>query len=483
MRTFFLNRNNYRILVLILVITGILGYAIVKQNYMLMLLLVSLASVFLILRSNVLACSILLGILFFGNWVERVGLLPPQVNWGTEIIIVLLFAKAILYKLFRKEKVQVNYIMVVLFYLGVTAVSYLMSSVSTIHLILFLRLMLRFYLLFIAIINLDFNQRSIKLICNFIVFLFLIQIPTAVVKMFIFGQGESAIGTYASQGGIYSTVIPMLAISYLIAFYFFYRPSTWYIVLVFAFIAFGLIGGKRAVIFFVPVLVLFLGIFLQRKSRNIIKYAVICLIFVIITAYASMRFIPSLNPQGRVGGEVDIGHVIDFISGYTMRIHSDGESAGRMATTIQVFNILSKRGFGTFLFGLGPGSYIQTRFESIGQTLKEKGDLPIHYGESGLSWLALQTGYIGAFIYLSLFYFILLECNAYYRQEKRQYWKSLGFGTLGFSFTILFISLVYHPVYNQDLVPAVYFMLAGFVMKLKMNKVLTESEIHREKDD
>ena len=196
-----------------------------------------------------------------------------------------------------------------------------------------------------------------------------------------------------------------------------------------------------------------------------------------------MRYIPSLNPQGRVGGEVDIGHVIDFISSYTMRVHNDGESAGRVATTIQVFNILSKRGFGIFLFGLGPGSYIQTRFESIGQTLKEKGDLPIHYGESGLSWLALQTGYIGAFIYLSLFYFILLECNAYYQQEKRLYWKSLGFGTLGFSFTMLFISLVYHPVYNQDLVPAVYFMLAGFVMKLKMNEGLTESEIHMEKDD
>lgn len=472
--------------ILLLILTGfLLSVAIVTHNYIIFMAASGVLLGILVYRSNILPICFLLVIVFFGNWLETVGIFPPQINWANEAIIALLLLKAIFQKLTRREHFRVKFIWVIFVFLGLSFISYQFNRSGLIHALLYFRLLLRYYILFLAIINLDFNEKSMKWINHVLIFLFIIQVPTAVVKLFIYGQGEKAIGTYAPWGGGPSTVIPLIAISFLFAFYFFYRPSKMYFLLALAFIAFGIIGGKRAILVFVPIVVVFLGLFIRDHLRIALKYVVVGLLVILLTGYFSIKFMPSLNPERTFGGSVDLNYLLEFYSGYSTRITAEGKSGGRVATTINVFNILKDEGLRGLLFGIGPGSFIQTRFEGLQDSHKESGSLPIIYGITGLSWLALQTGYISALVYLLLFVVILVKSSRYYKLEGDPYWKSFIFGMIGFSFTFLLIGLAYNTVFINDMLGLVYFLTAAFVMKIGVNlelddkNVIEQIEIHR----
>jgi len=454
------NNPNYRkIFFFIALLSCLFAYAIVFKNYYVMVIPVTIIIGTFILRSNVISISIILFIVFFGQSLEHYGFLPEQVNWLNELILLMLFLKAIFSKLIKREKVHLKYIWVIVSFLFLSFISLLINPISPLSAFLFFRLILRYYFLFIAIINLDLDETAVRLINNIIIILFIIQIPTAVVKMFIFGQGEQAIGTYAPWGGGPSTIIPMLTISFILSFYFFYKQSNIFILLAFGFIAFGLIGGKRGILIFVPLLILFMGFMLKNQGHNILKYSAVLMIMLIITISISILVLPSLNPSEQ-RGEIDLNFLWSYLSDYTVR-SSEGESAGRISTTIRVINVLKAKGLYSFLFGLGPGSYIQTRFENIQNNLLGTGALQILYGLTGFCWLALQIGFIGAIVYLLLFYYILCASFRYFKLEVSPYWKSLMFGMVGFSFVMLIISLAYNIVIINDMIPMVYFYLAG----------------------
>jgi len=335
--------------------------------------------------------------------------------------------------------------------------------------LLYLRLLFRHYILFLAVINTDITEKEMNRIIKLLILLFIIQIPTAVGKMFVYGPGEKAIGTYAPWGGGPSTVIPLIAISFLLSLYFLNKPSKWYILLAFGFIAFGIIGGKRAVLFFVPLIILFLAFFMKIGFKEVIKYAFIGSLIILLTGYFSFRFLRSLNPEGGYGNvTVDLGFVANYITNYTTAVE-EGQSRGRISTTINVFRILSAQGARGLFLGLGPGSYIKTRFEDLQSTNKQTGALPIIYGTTGFTWTALQTGYLGALIYFSIFFFVLIVASRYYKAEKRPYWKAFGLGMVGFTFVMLWINMTYWTVHLDDMLPLVYFLLVAFMMKKMEN--------------
>jgi len=388
---------------------------------------------------------------------------PPQIIWLTELVIYSLFIKALLSRLLRGEKFFLKFHNFVFIFFAISVISYVINAFSIVHMFLFLRLMLRYYLLFLAVINLNFNDKTISFINKAIVFLFIIQIPTAAIKLFIFGQGERAIGTYGYHGGGNSTAIPMIAISFLMALFFYYKPSRLYVLLSIGFVAFGIMGGKRAIVFFLPILLFFIGAFLLKDKRIGLKYLFVGSLFIIVLGYSCLRLIPTLNPQRQIGGEFNLAHLKSFALNYTTRMNAD-RSAGRLATTMNVFKILKDEGFLNVMFGFGPGSYIETMFKDLKNTLKEKGSLPIVYGVTGLSWLALQIGYPGTIIYLFLFLAMMIASLKFSSRESRKYWKAFNFGMFGFSFVMVFLSIFYSPVFGSDLIPLIYFLLAAFMI-------------------
>jgi hypothetical protein len=469
LKTTIKNRSNIILAVALFVISIIMGAAIVEQGFNLILAVVAFISVLLVLRSNLLAFVVLFAIAFFGNTLEDLHVLPAQITWLNEFMILLLLAKAIILKTLRKEKIHLRFLNIFLFFLLIMWIAYQFHPTTIFHSFLFFRLLIRFYLLFLAIINLDFDEKFMRTIINILIFLFIIQIPTAVVRVFFFGIGEESIGTYAVHGGGPSVVIPMMAIGFLFAYYFYYKPSFWYILLAAGFVAFGIIGGKRGLFLYIPVLLIFLGMFMIERVKKALGFLIIAAAITVLTGYISIRLMPTLNPQQKVGGEVDLTFVKNYLMRYTMARY-EGYSGGRVITTIQIYEVLRNEGKPAIFFGLGPGSYIETRFEELKTTLVETKALPIEYGVPGSSWLALQVGYVGAFVYHLIFIFILVYAARIFRSEKEPYWKSFALGVVGYSFVMLIIGLTYWPVFIDDLLPMVYFILAAFLVRMKMMK-------------
>ena len=452
---------------LLVLIPYFLAKSIFNSNYTIILIIVAGFLMFLVLKSNVFTLSLMLFLMFFGNWLEDLKFVPAQFNWLTEILVFFLFMKAISAKVLAKEKIDFKYGSSILLCLLIVVISFLFHALPLVIVALFLRLLFRYYLLFLAMANLPLEERQVKYVLNLLAFLALIQIPTAVGKFIVYGQGEFAIGTYATYGGGVSAVLPLITISFLMGYYFFYASSGFYLLAAAAFVGFGLIGGKRSILVFVPVVIIFLGYFIRTRLKNALKYALVGLLFILATGYFSLRLLPTLNPEFKerqVEGKTGLSFVKDFIIEYNMASDS-GVTSGRISTSINVFNFIKEDGLVSLMFGLGPGWFIETRFGDVASSMQSGRDLSANYGVVGFSWLALQIGYLGALAYLYLFYRILKSALLFHRMETDPYWKSFGFGMLGFSFVMLLISLTYWAVFMDDLIPGVFFMLAAFFIQ------------------
>ena len=164
---------------------------------------------------------------FFGNFFSGYNLAPDYINWLTEPLIYMLFLYSIINK---KGNIKLPFLSFVLFFLLAGFFSSIVNKNLGIYSLLSVRSIFRFYIFYIAIVNLPLEEMQLKKINYFLFWVFIIQIPVATVKLFFYGQGERAIGTYSMTDGSLSTIIPMIAISFLIGYYIFYKKNLLYIV-------------------------------------------------------------------------------------------------------------------------------------------------------------------------------------------------------------------------------------------------------------
>jgi hypothetical protein len=437
-----------------------LGSAVAYQNYSIILLIGTPFLFFIALKSNVIPIAIILLTVSFGA-IEG-NLVPPQIMWMPELLSGLILIKAIVSRFIEGKNVNLFGIWVVLPFLIFTSASMLYNSTGILSTLLFLRLLFRYYLLFLAIINLDLDDKSMKLIINVLVFIFLMHLPLSLVKLFVYGQGEASLGLNSHA---LPTFVPLIALVFIVSYHFLYRKSILNILLSLGFVGFSIIGEKRAFIFFLPVILAYLAWYLRDDIGNIFRYLVLGGVTLALSVYLSFRLIPTLNPQREVWGEFDPMHALNYAYIYTTGTTNAGMSTGRMSATVHVFKQICSRGLSGFLVGFGPGSIIKSRFEIADRRGMVTDRFGVLYGATGLSWLALQVGYLGAFIYIALFYLILRGAVYCFADEMDPYWRSFGLGMIGFSFIMLLMILSYTPAFNSDAISAFCFCLAGFTMK------------------
>jgi len=343
----------------ILLTNFLLGYAITYKNYNIIFFLVSIFLVTIILKSNIITVSIILFIIPFTAWAVEYALIPPQVMWLPELLSGLIFMKALISKAFRKQRFNLFGIHIIVGFLIITFISLIYNSSSFISELLFLRLILRYYLLFLAIINLDFEEKSMKTIINVLIFIFLVQIPLAVIKLFIYGPGETSFGLNSHSVSAY---FPLIAIAFLFSFYFIYKNKPVYVLFSLGFVGFSIIGMKRAFLFFLPIVLLYIGWILKKDFKITFKFLLLTTLIVIISLYFISRLIPTLNPQKTVWGDFNLKHLINYAYNYTTHSTASGIPTGRVSTTLSVFNRLSNRGLYELSFGFGPGCIVKSIF-------------------------------------------------------------------------------------------------------------------------
>jgi len=457
-----IDRFQRNFLVMIFILALLLGLVLSYHANVQVWILVLPLLVLLVWRSNLITLLIIIFAVFFGDWFIELNILPHQFMWVLEFFVVLLFAKALVNRLIRRRRVDFMGGWFIFGFLTVCFVSFYINSPGVLNLLLFLRLILIAYLLMVAVSNLEISEKQKKILLYVLLGLIIIQLPVAVVKMSIYGQGEQAIGTYAYQGGTQSTALPLIVIGFGLAFFLVYRKSLLFIGLVLGAIAFAIIGGKRGFIFFLPIVIIYVSWHMRNDIKNFFKYAAIAGGIFLLAFYFALSFVPTLSPSGELGTRFDPSYALSFATDYTTK-QEDGLSWGRTSSNINVFKNLYADGALSFLFGKGPGSAMKSRFEEADTRSKIMEEFGVGYGITGIGMMAMNVGYLGyLFIFLVLFS-IMRKSAIYYRKETNPFWRSFGLSMAVFSFVMIVIELIYAPLLLLGLIPINYFLLSGIL--------------------
>jgi hypothetical protein len=303
-----------------------------------------------------------------------------------------------------------------------------------------------------------------------IIFLFILQLPVQAIKFFYYGYSEDTIGTYATHGGGHTTVIPLVALGYLIAFYYLYEKKIIYLILSTWFIAYGIIGLKLALLYLYPIAFLSLYYFnvIRFKGiqipRDIFKIIFIALITIIIGTTIISKQVRT-NKERTIGGSVDLSYALKSSMSYTTRSKSENPelALGRIATTKLTLSYLWDEGFTKLIFGFGPGIINKIVYESKIKEYKTKIEkIAGSYGKSGAIYTIAQYGLVGLTLMIVIYSVFIKNCWKLYISEKDIYWRAFASGSLFFALVNMFIYMCYNTVtlVGDTIVPVFFYCMA-----------------------
>lgn len=411
-----------------------------------------------------------------------------------ELSVIFLFLTSIHKRLAKKERFVVFGLLPMTGLFLTSLISRHINSESPLAFLIFLRHTFIFYIFFIALLNLELPQRTAYKINIYLIFLFIIQIPASVVKFAIVGQGEGqGIGTMSLQAGSLTTTFVLFTLAFTFAFFFLTKRKI-YFLLMLGFLLVGVIGNKRAIPFYIPLLVIVTVYFYTSAIgwKNVLrdKTEVVCILLVIVLCmanlYVSTKIIPSLNPTQRSGGSFNPHFLIKYVY-RTMTLTADGfengeiyapESKeqldhpgriklGRYATTLHVFRLLKEAGSLKVCFGFGAGNLVISSLLNRG-TLRQLAleQYNIAYGITGFVWFALQIGLVGVFFLVWLYAGIFRRTALLYKKSSSRTYKALALGFLGANFVFFLDFFTYSTsTLTLGVLTPVYFYIAFILFK------------------
>lgn len=377
--------------------------------------------------------------------LELAGISSTQSQLMIEGIIILVFAISINFVL-RKNIIFGPGIIVTISFLIFIFISYLLNDTSLIQMMLYLRVLMVYYLLFYAMLNIPFTHEENNTFVKVLVVLFLIQIPAAIIKLAILGGTlEDFVGTMSVGEGSLATVMPLLASTFLIAKYLVFKDKK-FIALILLFIGIGLMSNKMGVLFYVIFFFIFTTYLYSNKQKGkfIFNFTFIkkmflttIYIFIIFALFVSLN--PRANPEHKIGGSIDIEYLINYTEKYqTLKLKgSRVEGDGRSDAPFVAFDKLSNGGILNILIGYGPGDIVKSSFTQYDNPLLQKYNIG-YGGRLGLVWMMIQVGILGVIIFL-LFHIILLHRSYLFYKRVDQ----SNNDELFIALSVLSISIVY----------------------------------------
>jgi hypothetical protein len=413
---------------------------------------------------------------FFGNSFVGYGLIPRHLTLTTEASIYLLFLYS--FTATSRRNAAYRFHLTPLFAIFVIGglCSSLLNGTLNIRLIASLRLLLRFYLFYLALINLNLDEIKLKRINILLFLLFIIQIPTAAIKMFFYGIGEWTIGTYAVFGGGLSAVIPIVALGFLAGYYFFYDSKRVYWLLASGFIFFGIACGKAVLFVLIPGLFIILYYLIYVRDRRVdLITGLFIIVFVAVLSIAVsgiiIKFNPRLNPERKVGGRIDFSYALEFSEKYSMAMDSrkTGYAIGRFSTIMLAFDHVLGKGIGHALFGYGPGSLTKSALDTQNRASPKIYKIAHSYGKTGMVYVLTEYGICGLLVWGLIFFIFCYKSWKWYNYEADPYWKAFSLGSLVFAFFNMFIFFTYNmlPVTGDLLPPVYYYTMATVYLRSK----------------
>ena len=188
---------------------------------------------------------------------------------------------------------------------------------------------------------------------------------------------------------------------------------------------------------------------------------------IVVVSGSILYFNETLNPEGKVGGSVDVEYAFDYANEYTTGVDRIRLHYGRVATTKRVFESLVEfRTSRSYSLALGRvlqhyPYLIHGEERRSSETFSE---FKIGYGFTSMSRIALEYGVLGVVAYSLIVFLFARMCWRYYKYENDPYWKAFAAGSVGFAFSMLFFSFAYTQLHFWgDTLPALYFYAMAVV--------------------
>lgn len=431
-------------------------------------------------KINTFLINLIIIIAFTEGAISLIGPSESSMRTLREILIIFLFSFSLIQKTFNNSKLYGGAKKYWYYGFGYITILFLVAIISMIHneksgiefFLFFLRILPPF-LFFWAIVKINFNVNKVLFTLKSMVIL---QIPAVIIKYFIIGISESGgIGMMSIHAGSLSTIFPLFVISYIFSVYL-SRKNKKSIILIFLFLLFGLIGGKRALIVYTPALLFFILIFYNKGFKKKLKNSFAKQIFGLailgfISFYFIARFNPNLNPEQKIGGSFDIEHIIDISTAYNTATYEVGFS--RVDAPEVLYSFLTKKGGDMLiLFGLGPGDIIQSSLNNKYPGVENDRQLLMYkyglgYGlRIGVLWTAMQVGLIGTLIYVLFFFKIFRRIFKILKMSTSSVTKEYCLGFLGMVFVLFLDYFTYSATFfYSGSISLSFFLIAVIIFK------------------
>ena len=348
---------------------------------------------------------------FFGNSLVEYRLIPHYSLVVSELSTYLLFIYAIVVKVKTHDRFELHLSWIFILLLFVSMCSIIVNKYFNMRPIFSLRLIFRFYIFYLALINLKLNEIQISKINKILFVIFFIQLPVVAYKFSYLGFSEETIGTYGIRGGGLTAMIPIVAIGYLISWYVLYKHSIWYLVLSACFILWGLVGQKAVLFFLIPLTILGLYYILivknNDRSNQFRKISTGIVVFFLSAGIAVLIIFtqPRLNLDKKIGGKINLKTAFQKAEDYTTSQHPTDSrfGGGRTATTKLAFKQFFEDGFTNFIFGYGPGAMTPSVLSSSNRFDRRLWRITGSYGISGMVYIWAEYGLFGVLLFCCLF--------------------------------------------------------------------------------
>ena len=287
------------------------------------------------------------------------------------------------------------------------------------------------FILFTFITTQKITSDQIKKFNNLFFYIAGFQIFYSILKLIFKGTSETIAGTMHFSNGSLNTIFPLMSISMIIGFYFYYEKKVQYLFLIFGFILMAWAGEKRAIYFYLVFLIIISYIMLMRFKKlgfgRIIYGSSIIITLAIITIYSSSKLNYTLNPEGEYGGSFNIGYIIEYAYNYYYNYNQLGFATGRLSGFYAVIENMYNADTIVQLFGYGPSEIIGKSDIDYNQY---KFGVSSFLGINGFSSSLVSLGSSGAALTMFLYFSISIYAYKFTKVEFDPYWKSIGFGTL-----------------------------------------------------
>lgn len=444
------------LLTVLAVFIGLLTGIVAAQGkpLFLALLLAPLGVFFLFRFPNLSLVGIFVGV-YSLDWLSRVlGILPTQVRWLPEGLIILTIVFILLRVVvdgkskLRKTPIDLYFVALIIFSLFSAA----FNSETIFTTLSGLRNLLRPLLLFYVVVNLGLDRKDIKRLIILLITLEFLQIPIVFYQFLIYGGGDQASGTLGYSASQSTSVLASIFMSLFYGLAIIRKSRSYALSGSFLFLLILFSEGKAGFLV-VPLIVLFLlGInFLSAKPEikaPTLKYAFMIGIMFVIIYRLSMWLAPVVIPRSEIVSFIQ--HPEKIFEHYEVPLSKSSDIPRSRLGDIQFALILISQEPQYTLLGYGPGAASSSQGLDSGSLYQRYATNPdflfgnakagfTFYASTQISSMLQEFGVIGLILYLlmllSIFQTVL---NSVKYPGTDPFWQGINLGLCGavFAFTV-----------------------------------------------